>query len=86
MIRRLARKPLAWVVVAALVTGGAFGLYWFAPWKLFTSKTVNEALPAVDVTSPAGPVNPASPTPAGTASGAPAAGNVLLAAGQLITH
>jgi hypothetical protein len=71
MIGRLARKPLTWIVVAVLVTGGGFGLYWFQPWKLFTSKTVNEALPGVD--------RSAHP-------GTPAAGNTLLASGTIITH
>jgi hypothetical protein len=44
MIGRLFRKPLTWVIVAVLGLGAAFGLYWFTPWKAFTSKTVNEAL------------------------------------------
>jgi len=72
VIGRLARKPLTWIVVAVLVVGGAFGLYWFQPWKLFTSKTVNEALPSVDTSAP----------PGTTA----AAGNTLLASGTIITH
>ncbi len=71
MIGRLARKPLTWIVVALLVAGGGFGLYWFQPWKLFTSKTVNEALPSVDTSVPLGTTD---------------AGNTLLASGTIITQ
>ena len=85
MIGRLARKPLTWVVVGVLVIGGAFGLYWFQPWKLFTSKTVNEALPTLDAGAPAaGPG--ASPGASAGPTGSPPAGNTLLATGTLITH
>jgi hypothetical protein len=77
MIGRLLRRPLTWVVLAALVAGGAFGLYWFQPWKLVTDKTVNETLP--DVAPPV-----ATGTPTGTAT--PSPGNTLLASGSLITH
>jgi hypothetical protein len=83
MIGRLARKPLTWVIVGVLALGGAFGLYWFQPWKLFTNTTVNEALPAVDPGGPtAGPTQGAT-VPAGAAV---PARNVLLATGTLITH
>lgn len=47
MFTRLARKPLTWVVVAVLVAGAGFGLYWFQPWKLWTSTTVEDTLPVV---------------------------------------
>jgi hypothetical protein len=75
MIGRLARNPLTWVVVAVLAAGGAFGVYWFAPWKLFTDKTVNETLPNVDAGGP----GPAAP-PGSTAT------NTLLASGTIIAH
>jgi hypothetical protein len=78
MMGRLARKPLTWVVVGVLAIGGAAGLYWFQPWKLFTSKTVNEALPTVAPPTTAGPTTPG-------ATAAPP-GNRLLAEGPLITH
>ena len=77
MIRRLLRRPVTWILAAVLVAGGAFGLYWFAPWRLFTSSTVNEALPSVGPT-----VDPATSAPAT----APAPTNTLLASGTLITH
>ncbi|MBX6752114.1 MAG: electron transporter, partial [Micromonosporaceae bacterium] len=61
-----ARIIAALVSVAAVV--GAAGLYWFAPWRLFTDRTVNETLPtfvspatpeassrATDSTTPTGP-------------------------------
>jgi electron transfer DM13 len=76
-VRRVARKPIAWVVVGVLAVGLAFGLYWFAPWKLFTSKTVNEQL--------ADPV-PAATQEAPSTSRQPPAGPVLLRQGQFISH
>ena len=39
---------MTWILAAVLVAAGPFGLYWFQPWKLFTSSTVNEALPSVE--------------------------------------
>jgi hypothetical protein len=84
MLARLVRKPLTWIIVGLLVIGGGFGLYWFQPWKLFTSRTVNETLPAVDVARPAPSV---TATPDVTATpAAPAPRNTLLATGTLITH
>jgi hypothetical protein len=72
------RARLIWAAVALVVLGGAAGLYWFQPWKLFTSKTVNETLPTV-----------AAPSPTG-ANAAPSLGqtpqNVLLASGTIISH
>ena len=64
------RKVLLWAA-PVLVLLAAFGLYWFQPWKLFTSKTVNEVAPIVATS--------------GTASAAPAAA-ILLGEGKLITH
>ena len=72
MIGRLARKPLAWVIVLALAAGGVAGLYWLQPWKLFTSSTLNEALPGVD----SRPSASTGPTP-GTAT--PRSGGTLKA-------
>jgi hypothetical protein len=39
------KKVLVWCAVVVSV-GVAFGLYWFQPWKLFTSHTVDQAVPA----------------------------------------
>lgn len=71
------RKVLLWTApVVALAI--AFGLYWFAPWKLFTSKTVNETAPIIATA----PSTPGSTAPA---SAAPATA-VLVGEGTLITH
>ena len=80
MLGRLARNPLTWVVVGVLAAAGVFGLYWFQPWKLFTSKTVNEVLPTFEAPASSPPTSTPGATPA-----APAA-NALLATGDLITH
>ncbi|RKE07698.1 DM13 domain-containing protein [Catellatospora citrea] len=79
---RLFRKPAFWAVAAVLAVGLAFGLYWFQPWKLLTSKTVNDAAPVV-VTTSATP-SPASSPVAGAPS--PSAVAVLVAEGRLVTH
>jgi Electron transfer DM13 len=74
------RARIIWAAVVIVVVGGAFGLYWFQPWKLFTSKTVNEPLPSV------GPVEPA-PTGLGTPTAtATVPQNVVLASGTIISH
>ncbi len=68
------KKVLLWGLVGAVILG-AFGLYWFQPWKLFTSKTVNDAAPVVVAT-----VQPSAPPSAQ----APAA--TLIGQGTLVTH
>jgi hypothetical protein len=68
------RRPVIWTVLAVLLVGGGFGLYWFQPWKLFTSNTVNEVLPTFQ---PAPPPDP---------SNTPAPANALVASGMIITH
>jgi hypothetical protein len=70
-------KVVRWGLLAAVIVG-AFGLYWFQPWKLFTSKTVNDAAPVVIATqSP-------SPSAAAVVSTAPVAS--LVGQGMLVTH
>ncbi len=66
------------VIVVALAT--AFALYWFAPWKLLTDKTVHETLSA--------PVPSASATASPSASApAPApAGPAVLASASFVSH
>jgi hypothetical protein len=80
MLGRLARRPLTWIVVTVLAVGAGFGLYWFQPWKLFTSTTVNDTLPAV------ANADPPAPAPSPSAPGPARPGNLLLASGTLITH
>jgi len=74
--RNLARRPVAWVVLAAVVAVTAVGLEVFQPWKLWVDQTVNEAAPptATAVTTPtsAGPTGPVGP--------------VVLAQGTLVSH
>lgn len=82
MIARLLRKPLTWLVLAGIVAAAAFGVYWFQPWKLFTNKEVNEAVPVV--ATQATPTPTAAPQP--SSSGPDPAANVLLATGTFITH
>jgi len=84
MMGRLARNPLTWVAIGVLAAGGVFGLYWFQPWKLFTSATVNEALPSIDAPQTSAPAAN-GPTTAPPPTNAPG-GNKLLASGTLITH
>ena len=67
------RRILLGVVLTAVVLVGA-GLYWFEPWRLVTSTTVQETVPEVAVTSG---------TPSGTPGGAVA---TLVAGGELISH
>ena len=52
------RKPLIIGIVVVVVLALIAGLYLFQPWKLFTSKEVNEALPSART----GPLR--SPAPA----------------------
>ncbi|MGP3981188.1 DM13 domain-containing protein [Streptomyces sp. KR80] len=82
----LVRKPLVmWVLAVGLVAVAA-GLYLFQPWRLWTDRTVNEALPSAAPSS--GPAE-RSPEPGGPGnSGEPdaQAGPVTLAVGEFITH
>ena len=69
------RRKRVWAIGAAVVVIlGAFGLYWFQPWKLFTSTTVHDVAPVV-----VAPAVTASPT-----AGAPQA--ILVAGGAFVTH
>jgi hypothetical protein len=72
-LRRLVRKPVTWVVVAALVVLGGVGLAVFQPWKLWVDQTVNEAAPSVSAPAP-------SAEPRSSAPAAP------LATGTFISH
>src|SRR5258708_5364517 len=67
-------------VVAVVVLGAAFALYWFTPWKAFTTTTVADNLPAVASAAPT------SPTGASPPSGPTEPANRLLAQGSFVTH
>jgi hypothetical protein len=70
LYRRLLRRRLTWVVLAAGMVVVVVGALVFEPWKLFVDQRVEEAPPA------------AAAAPVG---GAPA-DQVVLARGQLISH
>ena len=65
------RARVIWAGLAVAVIGAGAGLYWFQPWKLFTSRTANESLPVV-VAEPS--------------SSASTPQNVLVAAGTIVSH
>ncbi len=80
------RGKRVWLTTAvAGVLAAGFGLYWFQPWKLLTSKTVNDSAPSVAL-----PANPSATAVAVGASAVPASPRVpeatLVAKGTLITH
>jgi len=75
------RGKRVWGIGAAgVVVLGAFGLYWFQPWKLFTSETVNDTAPVVVAS-----VDTPSPT-AGDVSSLTVQPAVLVARGTFVTH
>lgn len=77
MLRRLLAKPLTWVVLAVLVVGGAAGLYWFEPWRLFTDTTVHDTV-----------TNPSLAPSVAVVSGSPGAvpGAVVVRTGSFVSH
>jgi hypothetical protein len=75
MIRRMVRHPALWVLVLVV---GAAGLYWFQPWRLFTSTTVRETLSVPAASSPSASV------PSARAS--VARGPVVVRQGSFVTH
>ncbi|SMD26745.1 DM13 domain-containing protein [Kibdelosporangium aridum] len=62
-MRALFRKKVTWAVLAVLAVAGAFALWAFQPWKLFTSSTIDEALPVAQTQT-----EPQAPPPAATTS------------------
>lgn len=63
-------------VLAVVLVGGALGLYWFQPWKLWQDETVREALPAPTAQTSGQRQEEAAEPPA----------PLLVAQGALITH
>jgi len=80
------RKPLSWVVLGVLAVAVAAGLAWFQPWKLFTNKTVHDALSAPTASAGPGTAPSAGASSAGTPSTAAPAGPVVLAQGTFVSH
>ena len=70
------RHPAVLVAVAVFLVGVGIAAYWFQPWKLVTTTTVDEPLPAA-----AGPV--ATAVPVTVASPRPP---LVLAEGAFISH
>ncbi|MFI6290437.1 DM13 domain-containing protein [Nonomuraea sp. NPDC050790] len=72
------RRPVTWLVAGVALVVAAVGLYLFQPWRLFTTVTVDEALPVV------------ATTPAATQAAAPTRVAVpevqVLARGEFRSH
>lgn len=81
---RVRRLMTSKVVIGGLVlvlAAVGFGLYWFQPWKLWTDRTVSEAVPpAAPSTAPADPSAEPSTAPSGPT------GPRTIATGTLISH
>lgn len=70
------RNPAVLIVVALLLVAVGVAAYWFQPWKLVTTTTVDEASPTAAAPAPtAGPVNVDSPRPP-----------LVVAEGEFISH
>ncbi|MFJ4027720.1 DM13 domain-containing protein [Paenarthrobacter sp. NPDC089989] len=74
--RRLvqAHRTVTAVIGTALLAAIVVGAALFQPWRLFTSSSLDEALPAAPVAASASPVTPAAEVPAGT----PTAGDPIV--------
>jgi hypothetical protein len=72
---RLLRHPLTWLTLGAVV---AAGLYWFQPWRLFTTTVVTETLAV-----PAPSAGPTTPSAAGSAA---PDGPAVVRQGAFVTH
>lgn len=70
--RGLLRRPVVLVAIVIVATVLGVGLYLFQPWKLFTSSTVDEALPTGAAAE--APLSPSAGTPATSAPGTEAPG------------
>ena len=84
------RRWAPWIAVGTvLVVAAAFALWWFTPWKLFTSSRVNDALPAVAVSPSAtatAPGSSAAPTASPATSPTATPQPVALLRGTFISH
>jgi hypothetical protein len=65
-----------WIAAGLVLAGVAFSLWWFTPWRLFTTRTVADELPVIASSAPAQPSGPATPKPV----------NRVLADGAFVSH
>jgi hypothetical protein len=70
-----------WVAAGLVVAGVAFSMWWFTPWRLFTTRTVADDVPVVESVAP----SPGG-TPAATPSGPPKPVNRVLSEGSFVSH
>jgi len=80
VLKRLFARPVTWVVVVLLGAGGAVGLYWFQPWRLFTDTTVTETLATAGTPAPSGTTADAG------RSADPPAEAIVVRSGSFVTH
>ena len=73
----MTRRHVLWSAAIVCAVVAAFGLYWFTPWRAFTTTTVADTLPS------AAPASAGSGVPA-AASSAPS--NRVIAQGSFVTH
>jgi hypothetical protein len=82
VIPRLVAKPTTWAVILVLGLAAGAGLYWFQPWRLFTSTTVADRLSSVP-SAEAAPGSATSPTPVGSAARTKP---LVVLEGSFVTH
>lgn len=68
-MKRLLRKPVAWIVAAVLVLALGVGAWLFQPWLLFVDRTVDEELPPSQSTQDDEAAGSAEPVPVDLAAG-----------------
>lgn len=74
------------VLAVVAVTGLGVSLYLFQPWRLATDREVRETLPTVAEPQPAGTTGPPASGTAGPSPTGAAPADVVLAAGDFVTH
>ncbi|WP_283139598.1 DM13 domain-containing protein [Rhizohabitans arisaemae] len=82
-VKQLLRSPVTWVVLVVLAGAFAYAMYLFQPWRIFTTVTVNEALPTATAPPEQRPPQSGSTD---APSKPPAAEPEVLATGSFITH
>jgi len=67
-----------WIAAALVLAGVAFSMWWFTPWRLFTTRTVADELPVVASASPSASESATAATPKPV--------NRVLAEGEFVSH